>query len=343
MQCLSISVEAASTNVTEEDLTARKFGTTLLYLSGGVDTTDLNGTVSTTRGTASYLGSCSLGLVLPKKGVYYTGVVNLTVKHTPSAGSLPCSMQFLEADTGYSDGSYSVYVYGITSTTTNFQIRFYNYYAAENTCYINVKYQGRATQTSSIYMPETMSYTLTTTFSGVSLSYDTGSMGEKSNIEYKEGEYVQQDDGSYSYEESSHSETKDQGGVFSTIINAITSIPKKIVEGFKALFIPSNDYFSDWFDDLNTFFTEHLGFLWQPIEWTISVINAFLGSGGSTTLTFPGFSIMGQQVWPDIEFDLNTIWGQLPVQDYIYMATDLIIIGAIINLVYRKYQEVMTG
>ena len=334
MQCLSINVEAASTNVTADDLSIVNAGSTLLYLSGGVDTTNANGTVSSTFGNASYLGSCSLGLVLPERGVYYTGVVNLKVQHSPKAASLPCSMQFLDAGTGYSDGSYSVYTWGIYSDTTYFQLRFYNYYAAEDTCYFNVKYQGRVQQTKSVFLPETMSYTLTTSLAGVGLRYDT---------EYTEGEYVQQDDGSYKYEESEQGGTKDQGGVFSTIINAITSIPKKIVEGFKALFIPSNDYFSDWFDDLNSFFTEHLGFLWQPIEWTISVINAFLGSGGSTTLTFPGFSIMGQQVWPDIEFDLNTIWGQLPVQDYIYMATDLIIIGAIINLVYRKYQEVMTG
>lgn len=335
---VSLDVEAATVKVPSSDITYQLSGTRMLLANNSIDTSDVNN-------YSYYEGSLLVGFQLPNKyiGDYLTGVCNLTVNFPSSAGSTVYLNYYNGFETSVISDAMSIVPFYVGTNTVSLQFRFNNYYASEASIFTTLYIHGIRNDNS--IGVRTYTNTLSYASAGVSLkASDTPfNTDEVKTVELKEGHYVINDDGSYTYVEETKTENLDDGGLFSRLFNAITSIPQKIVEGFKSLFIPSNDYFSDWFDDLNAFFTDHLGFLWQPIEWTVSVVSAFLGSGGSTTLTFPGFSIMGYQIWNDVQVDLAQIWGEIPVQDYIYMATDLIIIGSIVALVYKKYEEVMTG
>lgn len=64
------------------------------------------------------------------------------------------------------------------------------------------------------------------------------------------------------------------------ILNNIIELPKKIVnlliDGFKSLFIPKDNFFKDKFNDLNTFFSKKLGILFYPFELFKDFINLLL-------------------------------------------------------------------
>lgn len=84
------------------------------------------------------------------------------------------------------------------------------------------------------------------------------------------------------------------GSFFQNLINAVVS-----------LFVPSQDELTGIFDQFNQFFEEHFGFLYAPFTYFSMLINwVFLPATGSTSLTLPGFSIMGYEVWGDLTYDL---------------------------------------
>lgn len=86
------------------------------------------------------------------------------------------------------------------------------------------------------------------------------------------------------------------GSFFSNLINAVVS-----------LFMPSSDEFNDFFTRLNAFFEDHFGFLFAPFKYFNMLITWTFTNDGlatSTALTFPGFSIMGYEVWPSMTYDL---------------------------------------
>lgn len=119
-----------------------------------------------------------------------------------------------------------------------------------------------------------------------------------------------------------------------------------ILEGLKSLFIPSNEYFKAWFDDIYTFFSDRLGFLMLPIDLLIRLLNIFLsGNVQFTGIPFPELSWDGTIIIPaqQVGFEfLNTEWGK-ELQNMLYFATDVILIGALLRLMHRKLEEVLRG
>lgn len=49
-----------------------------------------------------------------------------------------------------------------------------------------------------------------------------------------------------------------------------------LFEGIKALFIPSSDFFSNFFTELSNWFSDRLGFLWSPFDVVIHILNRIL-------------------------------------------------------------------
>lgn len=81
------------------------------------------------------------------------------------------------------------------------------------------------------------------------------------------------------------------------IVAGITQLPGKIVtaiiDGLKALFIPSGDDLAAMKDQYNTMLSEKLGFVWQAVTWLTDFANSVLGemkSGGEYTFQFPGIT-----------------------------------------------------
>ena len=45
-----------------------------------------------------------------------------------------------------------------------------------------------------------------------------------------------------------------------------------MIDGLKSLFIPSDDFFDTYFNDLRDWFSERLGFLWTPFDVLIEIL-----------------------------------------------------------------------
>lgn len=71
-----------------------------------------------------------------------------------------------------------------------------------------------------------------------------------------------------------------------------------ILDGLKSLFVPSDDFFSNWLDDLNQYFSDVFGILYYPFDLLIDFLNRFSNIAGSDPiinipefkLEFMGFS-----------------------------------------------------
>lgn len=119
-----------------------------------------------------------------------------------------------------------------------------------------------------------------------------------------------------------------------------------LIDGLKGLFIPDGDYFSRKFNELNTFFSEHLGFLYLPIDLFIRMCDIILNAQTNhAVLTFPAFSMMGYEVWPAQEFDLGGFLNQnfSLLLSTIQIGTSVIIVTSFIGLVHDKYEEVFSS
>lgn len=118
-----------------------------------------------------------------------------------------------------------------------------------------------------------------------------------------------------------------------------------IIDGLKSLFIPSNDFFKAWFDDLYSFFGDRLGFLMLPIDLLVNLVNLFIGAdSGFIGIPFPEFKwIDGTVIIPaqNVQFEfLETGWGK-EIQQMLYFVGNVIMIGSLLSLIHRKLEGVL--
>ena len=118
-----------------------------------------------------------------------------------------------------------------------------------------------------------------------------------------------------------------------------------IIEGLKSLFIPSDEFFKSWFDDMYNFFHDRLGFLMLPIDILIKFIEMFQSAGSNFSgIPFPEFKWLdGTVIIPaqSVQFEfLSTSWGK-DIQAKLYFVGNVIMIGALLALMHRKLEEVL--
>lgn len=118
------------------------------------------------------------------------------------------------------------------------------------------------------------------------------------------------------------------GSFFQNLINAVVS-----------LFVPSAEEMGGLFDQLNQFFSDRFGFLYAPFDYMIRLMQVFLSSTGTTGLTLPGFSIMGEQVWPDLTYDLSSDPLVGTVCGYVRMGTGTLLAGYFIMYLQHFFKE----
>ena len=129
------------------------------------------------------------------------------------------------------------------------------------------------------------------------------------------------------------------------VTGAIEKHGNFIIEGLKSLFIPSDEYFKSWFDGMYQFFNDRLGFLMLPVDLLVRMVDIYTSAGSSSAgIPFPEFIWMdGTVIIPaqTVQFDfLNTDWGK-GIQDKLYFVGNLIMIGALLSLMHRKFEEVL--
>lgn len=116
-----------------------------------------------------------------------------------------------------------------------------------------------------------------------------------------------------------------------------------IIEGLKSLFIPDEEYFSSLFDRLHQFFSDRLGFLYVPFDLLIRLLDAIKNADTAFAgIPFPGIQA-GEWVLLEptvVTFDILNEFPEL-VQA-LHFITSVVMIGAFLNLLHRKMEEVMS-
>lgn len=116
-----------------------------------------------------------------------------------------------------------------------------------------------------------------------------------------------------------------------------------IIEGLKSLFIPDEEYFSSLFDRLHQFFSDRLGFLYVPFDLLIRLLDAVKDADTAFAgIPFPGIQA-GEWVLLEpttVTFDILNEFPELV--SALHFITSVVMIGAFLNLLHRKMEEVMS-
>lgn len=128
-------------------------------------------------------------------------------------------------------------------------------------------------------------------------------------------------------------------GILSKITDFFSSFFSNLINSVISLFVPSSDEMSALFDQLNQFFSDRFGFLYAPFDYMIRLCGVFTSSTGETSLTFPGFSIMGEQVWSDMTYDLASDELVGTILGYVRTGTGILLAGYFIMYLQGFFKE----
>ena len=121
-----------------------------------------------------------------------------------------------------------------------------------------------------------------------------------------------------------------------------------LIDAIKTLFIPSDDFFSTYFTNLQDWFSDRLGFLFYPFELVIDILNDILNIDFSE----PQFNIpdinepfTGKKLISATTFNFNDLldnstWNT--VHNIYLILVDASIVFGLVNLFHKKYEEVTT-
>lgn len=134
----------------------------------------------------------------------------------------------------------------------------------------------------------------------------------------------------------------------------LTNLQNEILSGIKKilifLFVPSEEFLTDWLDLTQKQVEKQFGFLSYPFTWTINFLNKF------TSLTDTGSYVIS---WPDIKvpnfnyniissgsYDLATLLNDPTIKsfhDLYFLITDALFLLAFFNLCINTYNRVFGG
>lgn len=154
-------------------------------------------------------------------------------------------------------------------------------------------------------------------------------------------------------QEQQHEETK---GILGSIIDKIKEIPTLIIDGLKSLFVPSDGFFTTYFNELNAFFKDRFGFLYELPEFAITLFQKLIDFNPDTSgysMTFPKLQapevVNGDVIWHDVSdeqtFDFSFLEEQ-PFKTLYSVYKSLIWLGycvLLLNLIKRKSESVFGG
>lgn len=131
------------------------------------------------------------------------------------------------------------------------------------------------------------------------------------------------------------------------VISSITSLPGKIIDGIisglKALFIPSDDFFSDYVNEIKEDLEAHNSFIALALSIFAQFLDCFANlSNTEPVLSFPGLEFMGHTLIPAISYNFNSLLEN-PVLLNLYNVYILCIKGVmglwLINLLRDKIRS----
>ena len=127
-----------------------------------------------------------------------------------------------------------------------------------------------------------------------------------------------------------------------------------ILDGIKGFFIPSSEFFNNYFNELNNWFSDRLGLLYFPIDFIISFLNRIYSSEFNDVIfDIPDIYVPGygkdtgsSPIIPAYKFNFTNFVNSNDnikiIYDMYLLVVDGIIIWGIIQLFSKKYEEVTT-
>lgn len=128
------------------------------------------------------------------------------------------------------------------------------------------------------------------------------------------------------------------------LVDALVTLGNFIIDGLKILFIPSDDFFKIYFNNLYNFFSEKLGFLITPFNIMADLINKFINIGeGSGQIIIPSFSLFGTEIIKATTFDLKGAFSYILGDFYslYYAFIDCIILFGFVNFTKHKFDKIV--
>ena len=119
-----------------------------------------------------------------------------------------------------------------------------------------------------------------------------------------------------------------------------------LIEGIKSLFVPADNFFSNYFTELKNWFSDRLGFLFYPFELIIDILNKIL----NIDFKNPAFSVpdinepfTNSKLISAFSFNFNDLLKNeslKTVHDIYLILVDAVIIFSLVNLLHKKIEEV---
>lgn len=136
------------------------------------------------------------------------------------------------------------------------------------------------------------------------------------------------------------------GDIFLSIVELPLKLVNLLIDALKSLFVPSDDFISNFFTDLKDWFSDRLGFLFYPFELVIDILNKILNINFSE----PVFNIpdinepfTNQKLISSTTFNLNDMLSNSVfknVHNIYLLCVDAFIIFALVNFAKKKFEEV---
>lgn len=121
-----------------------------------------------------------------------------------------------------------------------------------------------------------------------------------------------------------------------------------LIDALKNLFIPGDEFFSNYFNELKEWFSNRFGFLAYPLELILNILNRILNINFSEpAFIIPEIKepITNTLLISTTSFNFNTLLQNETlknVHDIYLILVDAVVIFALINLAKTKFEEVMT-
>lgn len=133
------------------------------------------------------------------------------------------------------------------------------------------------------------------------------------------------------------------GKIANAIGGFFTSLGTTLLDGIKELFLPREGFFDDYFEDMGTYFDEHFGFLSSVLSIFTDLLQAIYDSEATPEgFVFPELKYMEYTLIEEQTINLEDFVSDIPnFQTYMYMVTNVILVGSTFSLGYMKLRQVL--
>lgn len=121
-----------------------------------------------------------------------------------------------------------------------------------------------------------------------------------------------------------------------------------LLEGLKSLFIPDEEFLTNYFDELMNWFSDRLGFLSYPLELILDLLDRILNINfEEPIIQIPDFiePSTNEKIISSTTYNLNSLLENnvfRTCHDIYFILVDAVIVFGLVNLLKHKLEEVFT-